>query len=90
MSSISEFRKIIDNVSAMEELVAAQNLLRDIMAINDMREKIDNLESVLSNGERAMFYFFAAKLDSDEVIVASEKILGKINRLRKKEKKEVE
>ena len=90
MSSLSEFRNIVDNISSLDELEAAQGLLRDIMLINDMREKIDGLESDLSNGERAMFYFFASKLDSDEVIFAAEKVSGKINRMRDKDDKKVE
>ena len=90
MSSLSEFRKIIDNISSLDELEAAQGLLRDIMSINNMREKIDKLECDLSNGERAMFYFFASKLDSDEVVFAAEKVSGKMNRLRDKAAKEVE
>ena len=90
MSSLSEFRKIIDNISSLDELEAAQGLLRDIMSINNMREKIEKLESDLSNGERAMFYFFASKLDSDEVVFAAEKVSGKMNRLRDKAAKKVE
>ena len=90
MNNLSEFRKIIDNVSSSEELLAAQSLLRDIMHINDMREKIEKLESELANGERAMFYFFASGLDPDEVIFAAEKVSGKLNRLRDKADKKVE
>ena len=90
MDNLSEFRKIIDNVSSPEELLAAQSLLRDIMHINDMRETIEKLESELASGERAMFYFFASGLDSDEVIFAAEKVSGKLNRLRDKVDKKVE
>ena len=90
MSSLSEFRKIVDNVSSEEELLAAQGLLRDIMHINDMKEKISELEESLSNDQRAMFYFFASQLDPDEVIFAAEKVSGKINRLRDKADKKVE
>ena len=86
MTTMSEIQAA--NSDYAPELAAAHSLLSDIMAINDMREKIDAIENKISSGGRAMFYFFASSLDHDEVVFAAEKVRGKINRIKDRLKKE--
>ena len=85
MSNLNDFKKIIDNVQSVDELEEGLSMLRDMIKISEMKEKIKEIESNISSGGRAMFYFFASPLSIDEVLFAAEKINGKI--LKEKNKK---
>ena len=59
------------------------------MRINALKEELASLESNLTNGGKAIFYFFAEELDEDELVFAAERVSGKLSRIQKKrERKE--
>jgi len=81
MDRLEDFRQMIDKIDDIELLEAGQSLLRDMITLNDLRNKADKLEASMTDGQKAIFFFFADALDSDEVIYAAERISGRKRRL---------
>ena len=81
MSKLNEFREMIDKADDISVLESGQELLRDMMAIADLKRRLEELESNLTDGGKAIFYFFAEELDEDEIVFAAERISGRIKRL---------
>jgi hypothetical protein len=91
MPRLEDFREMIDAVHDQKVLESGQTLLREMMEINDLRRKLQDLEDNLTNGGKAIFYFFAEELDEDELVFATERISGRIRRIERIESsKEVE
>tara|TARA_Y100000310_G_scaffold331032_1_gene403858 strand:- start:629 stop:949 length:321 start_codon:yes stop_codon:yes gene_type:complete len=93
MPRLEDFREMIDGVDDPSVLESGQTLLREMMEINNIRRRLDDLESNITNGGKAIFYFFAEELDEDELVFAAERISGRIKRIQRieaseKEKKE--
>lgn len=86
-SQLDEFRNMIDNCDDKESLDAAYQLLSELLEINTLKYKLEKLESGLTNGKKAMFYFFTSGLTEDEIVYATERVKGKTSRLLEKEKK---
>tara|TARA_Y100000034_G_scaffold136644_1_gene214373 strand:- start:2695 stop:2985 length:291 start_codon:yes stop_codon:yes gene_type:complete len=84
-SKVKDFIDTIKNVDDLDKLNAAQELLDSIMEINALKNRIKELESELTIGGRAMFYFFTLNLDEQEIVFASEKVQGRMKVLKKKE-----
>ena len=84
---LKEFHSIMKKIDNMEELSTISDLLDKIMHINKIRNELDKLEGELTQGRNAMFYFFAMKLDEQEVVFAKEKINSRIKYLKKKKAK---
>ena len=59
MSKLNEFREMIDKADDISVLESGQELLRDMMAIADLKRRLEELESNLTDGGKAIFYFFA-------------------------------
>ena len=72
---------MINGIDDMDLLEEGLSMLRDMIEINEMKEKLAKLESGLTSGQRAIFYFFTEGLDKDEVPFAAERISGRIKRL---------
>ena len=83
-----DFKTVIDKIDNQKELELADNMLEKVLTLKKMQAEIDRLEEDLSQRETAMFYFFAMKMDEQEVVFAKEKLVSKIKRLKKKNKKE--
>lgn len=81
MSKLDEFRDLVDRFDDPEILNQGLSLVRDMIEINNLRVKISNLESSLTQEGRAIFYFFASSLDEDELIFAAERISGRLKRM---------
>ena len=81
MSKLNEFREMIDKADDIKVLESGQELLRDMIFLSDLKRKVEELESNLTSGGKAIFYFFAEELDEDEVVFAAERISGRIKRL---------
>ena len=81
MSKLNEFREMIDKADDIKVLESGQELLRDMMTLSNLKSKIEELESNLTSGGKAIFYFFAEELDEDEIVFAAERISGRIKRL---------
>lgn len=77
MSSLSEFQDLVNDIKDEDLLDVAEGLLRDMVAIQDMREKIEMLEESLSQGKRAAFWFFAMGLDREQIDLATNTVIGK-------------
>jgi len=85
MPRLEDFREMINGVKDKEVLESGQTLLREMMEINDLRKRLEDLESNLTQGGKAIFYFFAEELDEDELVFATERISGRIRRLERVE-----
>ena len=81
MSRLNEFRDMVDNIDDRKVLESGQELLREMITLNAMRKKIQEIEEGLTSGGKAIFYFFAEELDEDEIVFAAERISGKLKRM---------
>lgn len=90
MSSLSDFQDLVNDIKDEELLNIAEGLLRDMIQIQDMKEKIEKLEEGLSNGKRAAFWFFAMSLDREQIDLATNTIIGKRRSLKDQEDKKSE
>jgi len=88
MSKLDEFRTMIDKTDDTKVLESGQELLRDMINLSALKQKVAELESGLTEGGKAIFYFFAEELNEDEVVFAAERISGRIKRLERKAEKE--
>ena len=66
MSKLNEFRDMVDGIKDKDVLESGRDLIRDMMEISRLKEEIRELEDGLTNGGRAMFYFFAMDLTEEE------------------------
>ena len=81
MNHLEDFREMINGIDDISLLEEGLGMLRDMIEINEMKERLSQLESGLTAGQRAIFYFFTEGLDKDEVPFAAERISGRIKRL---------
>ena len=88
MPRLDEFRSMIDSTEDEKLLDASYQLVKDMMEINKLKFRLNELESGLTDGGKACFYFFASDLDEDELVFAAERISGKLKRLADKAKKD--
>ena len=89
MPRLEDFREMIDSCSDEKVLESGQQLLREMIEIRNLQMKLDELNSGLTNGGKAIFYFFAEELNEDEVVFAAERISGRIKRLERKKSEEM-
>ena len=90
MNKLDEFRAMIDSTDDVKVLESGQELLRDMIDLAALKAKVAEIEKGLTDGGKAIFYFFAEELDEDEVVFAAERVSGRIKRLNRKVKKEDE
>ncbi len=81
MSRLNEFRDMVDGIEDKEVLESGRDLVRDMMEISKLEEKIKELKDGLTKGGRAMFYFFAMDLTEEEIAYGAERIVGRIRRI---------
>ena len=81
VSKLDEFRDLVDRFDDPQILDQGLSLVRDLIEINNLKSKIADMESSLTQEGRAIFYFFAATLDEDELIFAAERISGRLKRM---------
>ena len=81
MSRLNEFRDMVDKIDDRKVLESGQELLREMITLNAMKKKIQEIEEGLTSGGKAIFYFFAEELDEDEIVFAAERISGKLKRM---------
>jgi len=81
MSKLNEFRDMVDNIQDKEVLESGRDLIRDMMEISKLQSQIENLKNGLTDGGRAMFYFFAMDLTDEELAYGAERIVGRIRRI---------
>jgi len=86
MAKLNDFKEMINEVNDTLLLKDGQGLLRDIIEIQSLRYKIEQLEGGLTKDGRAAFYLFAVELDEDELAYAAERISGRLKVLGKKNK----
>ena len=55
------------------------------MRINALKLELKALEDGLTEGGKAVFYFFADELDEEEIVFATERISGRIKRIQRVE-----
>jgi hypothetical protein len=88
MNKLDEFRTMIDKTDDQKVLESGQELLRDMINLSALKQRVVELEEGLTDGGKAIFYFFAEELDEDEIVFAAERISGRIKRLDRKAIKE--
>jgi hypothetical protein len=84
MPRLEEFREMIDSCDDQSVLESGQTLLREMIAIYELERKLKSLNDSLTDGGKAIFYFFAEELDEDEVVFAAERISGRLKRIERK------
>lgn len=87
MSSLSEFQELVNDIKDQDLLEVAEGLLRDMVEIQDMKERIERLEEGLSEGKRAAFWFFAMGLDREQIDLATNTVIGRKRVLMEQDKK---
>jgi hypothetical protein len=87
MGSLSEFQDLVNDIKDEELLDVAEGLLRDMVSIQDMKEKIEKLEESLSEGKRAAFWFFAMGLDREQIDLATNSVIGRRRTIKDSSKK---
>lgn len=81
MSKLNEFRCMVDGIQDKEVLESGRDLIRDMMEISKLQSQIEDLKNGLTEGGRAMFYFFAMDLTDEELAYGAERIVGRIRRI---------
>ncbi len=87
-SKLHKFRELVDQIEDLEQLKSGAELMQDMVEIIQCQQRMKKLENGLTQGGKAMFYFFAMGLDDDEMTFAAEKIVGKVKRMQEKLKAE--
>ncbi len=82
MPRLNEFREMIDKTEDESLLDVSYQLVKEMMEINKLKYRLNELESGLTDGGKACFYFFASDLDEDELVFAAERISGKLKRIK--------
>lgn len=77
MNSLREFTDMINEIDDVELIEVAEDLLRDMVTIEKLKEKIITLEDSLSSGKRAAFWFFAMSLDREQIDLATNTVIGR-------------
>ncbi len=85
--SYHKFADLVNEINDLEVLDAAEDLMNDLAAINNMKQKIDMMEKKLHEGKRAVFYFFTLSLDPEEVALAAQTVKGRKRVITEKLKK---
>jgi hypothetical protein len=85
MGSLSDFQDLVNDIKDDALLEVAEGLLRDMIEIQDMKEKIEKLEEGLADGKRATFWFFAMGLDREQVDLATNTVIGRRRSLKDQE-----
>ena len=85
MGSLSDFQELVNDIKDDALLDVAEGLLRDMIEIQDMKEKIEKLEESLADGKRATFWFFAMGLDREQVDLATNTVIGRRRSLKDQE-----
>lgn len=77
MSSLDKFREIVNDISDEKMLEVAEGMLKDMVAIENMKQKIEMLEDGLHKNGRAAFWFFAMGLNEEEIDLAAGIVVGR-------------
>lgn len=77
MSSLSDFQDLVNGIEEPKMIEVAEELLRDMIKIEDMKERLEKLEDGLSEGDRAAFWFFAIGLEGEQIGIATNTVLGR-------------
>jgi hypothetical protein len=83
MDNLQDFRDMVNDIDDPSLLESGQSLLRELMEINSLKETLKKLESGLTDGQKAVFYFFAENLSEDELPFAAERLTGRLKRVRR-------
>lgn len=77
MSQLSEFQDMVNEMNDDEVLEAAETLMKELGEIQNLKEKIEALEDGLTRGKKAIFYFFAAGLNQEQIDMATGTVIGR-------------
>ena len=89
-SRLNQMRERLSKIDDVELLEVAKELLSEMSEIYNLKQQIEMREDKLSEGKRAVFYFFAAGLEPEELSHATNTAIGRIRFLKEmKERKEM-
>lgn len=77
MNKLSKFKDIVNKIQDPEILKGVESMLKDMLSIENMKEKIEMLEKDLSTGDRAVFWFLLAGLEKEQINLASNTVVGR-------------
>jgi hypothetical protein len=89
-NSYNEFAKLVNEITDLEVLDAAEGLMNDLATMNNMRQRLEMMEKELHAGKRAVFYFFTLSLSEDEISGAAQTVKGRKRMVTEKLKKAAE
>ena len=84
MSGLSNFQDIINDLVDDEMLEVAEELLREIVEIENMKQQLQEREERLTQGKRAAFWYATLQLEPEEVCFAANTIIGRRRFLKEK------
>jgi len=90
MDKLEDFRNMIDGIDDELLLEAGLELTRDMITHIKLAEQLKKIEESFTDGQKAIFYFFADSLDEDEIVFAAERISGRLKRLQRNSPKKEE
>jgi hypothetical protein len=74
--NIKEFIKRFENLGDPNILKNSLDMLRDMIKITKLKREIEQIEETFYTPEKSIGFFFAQKLNEQEVIWAAEKLSG--------------
>lgn len=77
MSSLKDFKDLVNEIDDPKLLDAADGLLKDLAMIQNLKEKIEMIENTLTEGDRATFWYFATSLKPEQVSAAANTVTGR-------------
>jgi hypothetical protein len=86
-NSYNKFAELVNSISDLEVLDAAEGLMNDLATMNNMRQRLEMMEEELHAGKRAVFYFFTLNLSEDEISGAAQTVKGRKRMVTEKIKK---
>lgn len=86
-NNIKEFMKTFEGMEDENILKNSLDMLRDMIKMNKLKREIEQLEETFYTPEKSIAYFFAQKLNEQEIVWATERISGMVKRMELKNEK---
>lgn len=78
MSSLSDFENLVNSISDMELLTTAESLIKEMLLINQLKIKIEQLEdNLLNDSNRCKFWFYAQNLNVEQLDLGTNTVVGR-------------
>ena len=85
--NIKNFIKTFEDLEDLNILKNSLEMLRDMIKISKMQREIEKIEQTFYSPEKSIAFFFAQKLNEQEIVWAAEKLSGMVKYMEKKNEK---